>query len=80
MEDQAEKLREMMRKKNSSETGPRAKDAKGTRIITVTSGKGGVGKTNVSVNMALAYARLGKKVVVMDAFWISMGTFCPSVM
>ena len=37
------------------------------RIITVTSGKGGVGKTNVSVNMALAYARLGKKVVVMDA-------------
>ena len=67
MEDQAEKLREMMRKKNSSETGPQAKDAKGTRIITVTSGKGGVGKTNVSVNMALAYARLGKKVVVMDA-------------
>jgi len=37
------------------------------RIITITSGKGGVGKTNVSVNMALAYARLGKKVVVMDA-------------
>ena len=38
-----------------------------TRIITVTSGKGGVGKTNLSVNMALAFARLGKKVVVMDA-------------
>jgi flagellar biosynthesis protein FlhG len=38
-----------------------------TRIITVTSGKGGVGKTNVSVNMAIAYARLGKRVVVMDA-------------
>jgi flagellar biosynthesis protein FlhG len=38
-----------------------------TRIITVTSGKGGVGKTNLSVNLALAYARLGKKVVVMDA-------------
>ena len=38
-----------------------------TRIITITSGKGGVGKTNVSVNMALAYARMGKKVVVMDA-------------
>ncbi|MHC6203468.1 MinD/ParA family protein [Breznakiellaceae bacterium SP9] len=53
MEDQAEKLREIMAKK--------------TRIITVTSGKGGVGKTNISVNMALAYARMGKKVVVMDA-------------
>jgi flagellar biosynthesis protein FlhG len=76
MEDQAEKLREMMRqKKNSSglpaspEKAPKAaaRDTKKTRIITVTSGKGGVGKTNLSVNMALAYARLGKKVVVMDA-------------
>ena len=43
------------------------RDQSKTRIITVTSGKGGVGKTNISVNMALAYARLGKKVVVMDA-------------
>jgi flagellar biosynthesis protein FlhG len=70
MEDQAEKLREIMRQKNNSpEKGPvKTKDAaKKTRIITVTSGKGGVGKTNMSVNMALAYARLGKKVVVMDA-------------
>jgi flagellar biosynthesis protein FlhG len=68
MEDQAEKLREIMRQKNrSSEKSPKPKDLKKTRIITITSGKGGVGKTNVSVNMALAYARLGKKVVVMDA-------------
>ncbi|MDR2403198.1 MAG: MinD/ParA family protein [Spirochaetaceae bacterium] len=73
MEDQAEKLREIMRQKKEtsgpSEKVPRAgtRDTKKTRIITVTSGKGGVGKTNLSVNMALAYARLGKKVVVMDA-------------
>ncbi|MDR1256519.1 MAG: MinD/ParA family protein, partial [Spirochaetaceae bacterium] len=40
---------------------------KKTRILTVASGKGGVGKTNLSVNMALAYARIGKKVIVMDA-------------
>jgi flagellar biosynthesis protein FlhG len=40
---------------------------KKTRIITVASGKGGVGKTNVSVNLALAYAQLGKRVIVMDA-------------
>ena len=68
MEDQAEKLREMMRKKTGEGSGGkgRAGGAK-TRVITVTSGKGGVGKTNMSVNMALAYARLGKKVVVMDA-------------
>ncbi|MDR2312918.1 MAG: MinD/ParA family protein [Spirochaetaceae bacterium] len=68
MEDQAEKLREMMRKKNSSYEKPsKVKEGKKTRIITVTSGKGGVGKTNMSVNLALAYARTGRKVVVMDA-------------
>jgi flagellar biosynthesis protein FlhG len=68
MEDQAEKLREMMRKKpEDGDRGGTNRDGKKTRIVTVTSGKGGVGKTNVSVNMALAYARLGKKVVVMDA-------------
>ncbi|HCM27963.1 MAG: ATP-binding protein [Treponema sp. GWB1_62_6] len=65
MEDQAEQLRELMRAKTASAPGPGEK--RKTRIITVTSGKGGVGKTNVSVNMALAYARLGKKVIVMDA-------------
>jgi flagellar biosynthesis protein FlhG len=68
MEDQAERLREMMRNRSSVQGKPsQAKDTKKTRIITITSGKGGVGKTNMSVNMALAYARLGKKVVVMDA-------------
>jgi flagellar biosynthesis protein FlhG len=70
MEDQAEQLRELMRaKNNNTQTATPAKDkqSRKTRIITVASGKGGVGKTNVSVNMALAYARLGKKVIVMDA-------------
>ncbi|MDR2210285.1 MAG: MinD/ParA family protein [Spirochaetaceae bacterium] len=68
MEDQAEKLREMMRQKSSSYEKPsKGKDGKKTRIITITSGKGGVGKTNMSVNLALAYARTGRKVVVMDA-------------
>ncbi len=37
------------------------------RIITVASGKGGVGKSNISVNIAISYARLGKKVLLMDA-------------
>jgi flagellar biosynthesis protein FlhG len=68
MEDQAEKLREIMRQKNKqAEQTDKDRFSKHTRIITVTSGKGGVGKTNTSVNLALAYARLGKKVVVMDA-------------
>ena len=55
MEDQAAKLREMMKQ-----------TSKKTRIITVTSGKGGVGKTNISVNLAIAYAQIGKKVVLLD--------------
>jgi len=37
------------------------------KVISVTSGKGGVGKTNVVVNLALAFTRLGKKVMVLDA-------------
>jgi flagellar biosynthesis protein FlhG len=87
MEDQAEKLREIMRQRKKNEGGAKsatpetkaqaqssvaagksgARSANKTRIITITSGKGGVGKTNMSVNLAIAYARLGKKVVVMDA-------------
>ena len=69
MEDQAEKLREIMRQRTSAAVNSEVPEARSrkTRIITITSGKGGVGKTNVSVNLALAYARTGKKVVVMDA-------------
>jgi flagellar biosynthesis protein FlhG len=47
----------------------RTADGRGkkTRIIAVASGKGGVGKTNLSVNLAIAYAKMGKRVIVMDA-------------
>lgn len=37
------------------------------RVIAVASGKGGVGKTNVSVNLAVAIASRGKQVMLMDA-------------
>jgi flagellar biosynthesis protein FlhG len=76
MEDQAEKLREIMRQKKGGlkalsspggQSGKTVEKASNARIITVTSGKGGVGKTNLSVNMAISFARIGKKVVVMDA-------------
>jgi len=37
------------------------------RVIAVTGGKGGVGKTNISVNLAVAMASLGKRVMLLDA-------------
>lgn len=37
------------------------------RVIAVSSGKGGVGKTNVSVNLGVSLVKQGKKVMIMDA-------------
>ncbi|MDQ6419239.1 MinD/ParA family protein [Paenibacillus sp. LHD-117] len=59
MNDQAEALRYLVKQQGKSRTD--------TRILTVTSGKGGVGKSNFSLNFALALRRLGKKVLVFDA-------------
>ena len=39
----------------------------GPKIVAVTSGKGGVGKTNVVANLSVCLSELGKKVVVLDA-------------
>ncbi|MFC2170939.1 MinD/ParA family protein [Calditrichota bacterium] len=63
--DQAESLRKQVsrpiRALNKKETGARA------WRIAVTSGKGGVGKSNVSLNLSIALARLGKRVLLVDA-------------
>ena len=37
------------------------------KVIAVTGGKGGVGKTNVTLNMAVSLAKMGKRVMVLDA-------------
>lgn len=57
--DQAEQLRNIVKQQNNRKHL--------ARVITVTSGKGGVGKSNISVNLAIQLSRLKKRVVVLDA-------------
>ncbi|HZK57982.1 MAG TPA: AAA family ATPase, partial [Clostridia bacterium] len=63
MIDQATKLRELINDKRMA-SEQTAKDA---RVICVTSGKGGVGKTNFTINLAIELSRLNNRVVIMDA-------------
>ncbi len=58
--DQAEHLRNVvkLREQRNIETA---------RVITVTSGKGGVGKSNTAVNLAVAFRKMGKRVIIFDA-------------
>ena len=53
--DQAQKLRELVMTKQE------------VRVLSVASGKGGVGKSSLSVNLAIALSRLGMQVLVIDA-------------
>lgn len=66
MGDQAQQLRDMLDGSSDSEV-TNTSNASNVRIITITSGKGGVGKTNISTNLAILYAQMGKRVLLMDA-------------
>ena len=56
--DQAERLRII---KANQQIKPMA------RVITVTSGKGGVGKSNTAINLAIQFRKMGKRVIILDA-------------
>ncbi|MCQ2518479.1 MAG: MinD/ParA family protein [Lachnospiraceae bacterium] len=56
--DQAQGLRNIIK---ASQTRPLA------RVITVTSGKGGVGKSNTAINLAVWFTKMGQRVIILDA-------------
>ncbi|MBI4912383.1 MAG: MinD/ParA family protein [Acidobacteria bacterium] len=61
MSDQASRLRDLAQ-------GQRAEPTLfNCRVVAITSGKGGVGKTNVVAGLAVSLARLGQRVIVLDA-------------
>ncbi len=58
--DQAQQLRNVIKLQNQT-------NSKQARVITITSGKGGVGKSNTAVNLAIQFSKAGKKVIIFDA-------------
>lgn len=63
MTDQATELRRMA----AVAAGPRPQ--RSARVIAVTSGKGGVGKTSIAVNLGIALAQAGRRVALLDGDW-----------
>lgn len=59
--DQAEQLRNIIKASAVSQNRPLA------RVITVTSGKGGVGKSNTAINLAIQFRKMGQRVIILDA-------------
>ena len=57
----------MQNKKTDGPVRPKPVRTPNTRVIAVTSGKGGVGKTNIVANLGYAFSRMGQKVLILDA-------------
>jgi len=72
MMDQADRLRQIIDSLKLKQAIAQANllnsvKKKTSRVITVTSGKGGVGKTNITINLAISLSELGLRVVILDA-------------
>ncbi|ABR48853.1 Cobyrinic acid a,c-diamide synthase [Alkaliphilus metalliredigens QYMF] len=82
MQDQATKLREMIHQRTNSkiikkntmsyvtpdlDISSHTNQTIDTKVIGITSGKGGVGKTNFTINLAISLSNENKKVVIIDA-------------
>ncbi|MCR4610856.1 MAG: MinD/ParA family protein [Lachnospiraceae bacterium] len=58
--DQAEQLRNIVKLQDQ-------RNISNAKVITITSGKGGVGKSNMAVNLAVHFRNKGKRVIIFDA-------------
>jgi flagellar biosynthesis protein FlhG len=72
MHDQAENLRRLVRRLEQSRgcqvpTPARAAHCRRSRVVAVSGGKGGVGKSSISLNLGLAVAAAGRRVLLVDA-------------
>ena len=73
MADQAEKLRDLVEERAEEEAQARQVGelyfgvGENTRVIAITSGKGGVGKTNLAVNLSVGLQQAGQRVLLIDA-------------
>lgn len=69
MLDQASSLRKLAESQEfpASDVNSKPLNQNKTKIITVTSGKGGVGKSNFVVNLSITLQKMGKKVLIFDA-------------
>lgn len=67
MSDQAQILRGLVEKREQPNPVPLANKRRRARTIAVTSGKGGVGKSNIALNLAIALKRSGSEVCLLDA-------------
>jgi flagellar biosynthesis protein FlhG len=67
--DQATQLRAMMSQATAAAEARRPEKPRASRanVIAVTSGKGGVGKSNIAINLAIQFASAGRNVVLLDA-------------